>query len=195
MSNFFPFLVYVFVTTFTPGPNNILSMTYGMRYGYRRTLNFLLGVASGFGSLLILCGFLNVFLPNILPQARFWLNILGALYMFYLAYHILRSGPVEANSTQKDLNSFRAGYALQFVNLKGILYSVTVYSLFITPYFPGPLAVILFALLLAIIGFSAISSWALGGNLFRNFLKKYYRWFNLAMAALLIYTAVASLLH
>jgi threonine/homoserine/homoserine lactone efflux protein len=194
MVNFFPFLAYVFVTSFTPGPNNILSMTYGMRYGYRGTLKFLLGIISGFTVLLVLCGWLNSFLTSIVPQAKLWLNILGAVYMVYLAYHILRSGPVEENSQKKDLNSFQAGFVLQFVNLKGILYGVTVYSIFITPSYSSPLQVVVFALILAVVGFLAISSWAIGGDLFRSLLKKHYRWFNLVMAALLVYTAIASLI-
>ncbi|PKO19070.1 MAG: lysine transporter LysE [Chloroflexi bacterium HGW-Chloroflexi-10] len=194
MVNFFPFLAYVFVTSFTPGPNNILSMTYGMRYGYRGTLKFLLGIISGFTVLLLLCGWLNSFLASVLPQAKLWLNILGAVYMVYLAYHILRSGPVEENSQKKDLNSFRAGFILQFVNLKGILYGVTVYSIFITPSYSSPLQVVVFALILAVVGFLSISSWAIGGDLFRSLLKKHYRLFNLVMAALLVYTAIASLI-
>jgi threonine/homoserine/homoserine lactone efflux protein len=51
----------------------------------------------------------------------------------------------------------------------------------------------LFACLLAGVGFVAVSSWALSGNLFRSFLSKYERLFNWTMAALLVYTAAASL--
>jgi len=36
--------------------------------------------------------------------------------------------------------------------------------------------------------------WALGGDVFRNILRKHALFFNLAMAALLVYTAVVSLL-
>jgi hypothetical protein len=51
-----------------------------------------------------------------------------------------------------------------------------------------------FAPLLAAVGIVASSSWALGGNLFRSFLRRYYWQVNLVMGALLIYTAAASLL-
>jgi len=44
MTHLSPFLIYVFVTTFTPGPNNIVSMSNGMRYGYRNILRFLGGI-------------------------------------------------------------------------------------------------------------------------------------------------------
>jgi len=195
MPNLIPFLTYVFVTTFTPGPNNILSMSNGMRYGYRKTLGFLLGIFTGFLVLMEICGLLNFVLINLLPQVKLWLNILGAAYMVYLAVHILRSKPMGEGQSDDSLNTFKAGFILQFVNLKGILYGVTVYSTFIVQ--PGitPLRISLFAPLLAAIAFIAISCWALGGDVFRHYLNRHYRLFNLVMAGLLIYTAIASLVE
>jgi cysteine/O-acetylserine efflux protein len=195
MANFYPFLAYVFVTTFTPGPNNIMAMSNAMRYGYKRTFNFLLGVTVGFMVVMLLSGLLNVVLVGLLPQVRFWLNIFGALYMFYLAIHIVLSKPAEETPGGSDLNSFAAGFTMQFINLKGILYGVTVFSMFIVQTYQNPIIVSLFAPLLAFIGFIAVSSWALGGNIFRKLLHKYNRPFNFVMGALLIYTAIASLLH
>ena len=195
MANFYPFLAYVFVTTFTPGPNNIMAMSNAMRYGYKRTIGFLLGMTVGFMIVMLLSGLLNVMLVGLLPQVRFWLNLLGAVYMVYLAIHIVLSKPAEENTIGSDLNSFAAGFMMQFINLKGILYGVTVFSMFIVQTYQNPIIVSLFAPLLAFIGFIAVSSWALGGNIFRKLLHKYNRPFNFVMGTLLIYTAVASLIH
>jgi threonine/homoserine/homoserine lactone efflux protein len=195
MPNFYPFITYVLVSNFTPGPNNILSMTNGLRYGYRRTLGFLAGIMAGFFVVMFISGLLNVTLARLVPQARFWLNLLGAVYMLYLAAHIAFAKPAREDGTRPDgLNTFQAGFALQFVNLKGILYGVTVFAMFITPVYQNPVIVSLFAPLLACICFISSSSWALGGNLFRRFIQKYERWFNLLMGALLAYTAIASLI-
>jgi threonine/homoserine/homoserine lactone efflux protein len=194
MTNLFPFLTYVFVTTFTPGPNNILSMSNGLRYGYRRTLGFLAGITSGFLVVMLMSGLLNVALARLVPQIRIWLNLFGAAYMVYLAAHVALAKPTEERPHANGLNTFGAGFALQFVNLKGILYGVTVFAMFITPAYQNPIIVSLFAPVLACIGFVSVSSWALGGNLFRSFLRRYERVFNLAMGALLIYTAAAGLL-
>ena len=106
----------------------------------------------------------------------------------------MRSGAMEDSTDKRDLNSFTVGFGLQFLNLKVILYGITVYAMFITPTFQNPATVSLFALVLAAIGFIAISCWALGGNIFRQTLRKHYRIFNLAMAGLLVYTAIAALL-
>jgi cysteine/O-acetylserine efflux protein len=193
MINLYPFLAYVFVTTFTPGPNNILSMTNGTRYGYRKSLGFLAGICAGFFVVMLACGLLNVILIGMLPHISVWLNILGAVYMVYLAVHILRSGAMEDGDEKAGLNSFRAGFALQFLNLKVILYGITIYSMFITPVYREPFQTSLFAPILAVVGFIATSCWALGGDFFREFLRKNYRVFNFAMAALLVYTAAAGL--
>ncbi len=195
MVNLVPFLTYVIVTTFTPGPNNILSMTNAMAHGYKNTLRFLGGIFCGFFVVMLICGLLNVLLLSFIPQVRFWMNLLGAAYMIYLALHIILSKPDADGDGSPSMASYRAGFTLQFLNLKVILYGITVYSLFIVQAYSSPWAMGVFALILAGIGFVAISCWALGGGLMRSFLSKYSRWFNLLMGALLIYTSVASLLQ
>jgi cysteine/O-acetylserine efflux protein len=194
MANFYPFLIYVFVTTFTPGPNNIVSMSNGMRYGYKKILKFLGGIFAGFFVVMLLCGLLNIVLISLLPQVKIWLNILGAAYMIYLAFHIVFSKPVEEASSEKGLNSFKAGFGMQFLNVKVILYGITVFSTFIIKSYQDPVRMSGFALLLAAIGFISTSCWAVGGDLFRNLVRKYSLVFNLAMGGLLVYTAIASLL-
>jgi cysteine/O-acetylserine efflux protein len=193
MANFYPFLAYVLVTTFTPGPNNILSMSNGLKHGYQRTLKFLCGVFSGFLIVMLLCGLLNVFLVRLLPQIEHWMKLAGALYMLYLAFHIVFSKPVENDPAKNNLNTFLAGFSLQFLNLKVLLYGVTVFSTFIVQSFQNPLQVSLFAPLLAGTAFIATSCWAIGGGLFHGLLKRHIRLFNLAMGALLILTAIASI--
>lgn len=194
MTNLTPFLIYVFVVTFTPGPNNVLSMVNGMRYGYLKMLRFLAGIVSGFFIVMFISGLLNVALANLVPDSEHWLKILGALYMFYLAYHVIRSGPIDENSGKGSINTFGFGFTMQFLNIKAILFGVSVYSLFIIEFYKSPWMILLFAIFLAFTAFVATSAWALGGNLFRNFWQKHYRIVNFSMAGLLIYTAIAGLL-
>jgi hypothetical protein len=54
-----PFLIYVFVTTFTPGPNNITATSMGMNYGYATALKCIFGIVSGFICVAFFCGFLT----------------------------------------------------------------------------------------------------------------------------------------
>ena len=39
---------FAFVTSITPGPNNLMLMTSGANFGFRRTIPHMLGVALGF---------------------------------------------------------------------------------------------------------------------------------------------------
>jgi threonine/homoserine/homoserine lactone efflux protein len=193
MENLAPFLTYVFVTTFTPGPNNILAMTNAMHSGYRRTLGFLCGIFAGFLLVMLACGLLNFVLVQWLPSIKIWLNLLGAAYMVYLAVHVATAKPAAASAGPEGLNSLWGGFSMQFLNLKVILYGITIYSNFIVPAFSNPLDLALFAPLLALIGFLSASCWAWGGDLFRKAIRRHERIFNLAMATLLLYTAIASL--
>ncbi len=189
--NFFPFISYVFVTTFTPGPNNIMSMALANRFGYRKTLNFTLGVAVGFAVTLLLSSFFNLFIFNLLPQIKQYIGILGALYMSYLAVKIMTSKPSSEDKKKTRLNSFLTGFLLQFINPKAIMYGITVTSGFILPYFNSYPHIVLFSLLLASIGFISVSCWALFGAAFQKFLAKYRRPFNIIMGLLLLYSALS----
>lgn len=196
MFNLGAFLSYVFVVTFTPGPNNIMAMANAGKYGFRRTLKFNLGVFTGFLVLLLSSSYFNLFLFNVIPKIRTFMGILGAGYMVYLAFKIMNGKEKKEDDKEnveenKKLNLYLSGLALQLVNPKVILYSITVISNFIIPYYKSNLALILFSILLSVIGFTSICSWALFGSIFNRFLYKYQKQFNIAMGILLIYSAVS----
>jgi cysteine/O-acetylserine efflux protein len=197
MVNLLPFLSYVFVTTFTPGPNNIMSMINAKQYGFKRSLRFNLGILLGFVILMLACSYFNLILFNLIPKVKGFVGILGAAYMLYLAYKIALVKEAKAGVNDKKTNTFLAGLKLQFVNPKVILYGITVIATFITPIYKSDFALIFFSLFLAFIGFIATLCWAIFGALLQNFLSKYNRQFNIAMALLLVYCAISisGLLH
>lgn len=191
MFNITAFLSYVFVTTFTPGPNNIMSMTNGNNYGYKKTLKYILGVTTGFAVIMILCNYLNLLLVGFVPKLKIYMDILGVAYMLYLAIKILKSSSNTHNSQSKSLNTFTAGLTMQFVNPKVILYGITVTSSFILPYYNDIGTLFLFSIFFALIAFLSTSCWALFGSLFQKFLSKYNKLFNIVMALLLVYSALS----
>jgi len=193
MLNWYPFLTYVVVTNFTPGPNNVMAMTSAVGKGLKGTLGFLLGVAAGFFVMMLACGLVNISLVSILPRAGYWLNILGAVYMAFLALQILLSKMTNGERSSNSTGRFRTGFIMQFLNLKVILYGITVYSTFIVQRYHSPVVIGLFAAVLAMVGFVAVFTWASGGSMFRGYLARHYVWFKIAMAALLVYSAIASL--
>jgi threonine/homoserine/homoserine lactone efflux protein len=198
MFNLMAFLSYVVVVVFTPGPNTIMSMVNASRFGFRKTLRFITGAAAGFFIIILLSGYFNLLLFNLLPKVKIFMGILGAVYMTYLAVVIMKNKDVSVGENKKDslekdinLNSFYTGLTMQFINPKVILFGITVMSNFIIPYFKSSMALIGFSFLLALVAMSATTSWALFGSIFKRFLSNYRKQFNIAMGLLLIYSAVS----
>ena len=50
---FLALLVYAFVTSITPGPNNFMLLASGVNFGFVRTIPHMLGIGAGFFSLLL----------------------------------------------------------------------------------------------------------------------------------------------
>ena len=185
------FLLYVFVTSFTPGPNNIMAMLFANKYGFKKTLRFCFGVGAGFFVIMLLASYFNLLLHNFIPKIELPMMILGAGYMLYLAVKIVTSKNSENDDETGKYNSFLAGMLLQFVNPKGVLYGITVMGTFILPYHTSNVSLLFFSLFLAVVGFMSTSSWSLFGSIFQTFLSKYRNQFNIVMALLLVYSAVS----
>lgn len=185
------FLVYVFVMSFTPGPNNIIAMLFANQYGFKKTLRFCLGVGAGFFVIMILSSYFNLLLHNVIPKIELPMMILGAAYMLYLAYKILTSTTGGNGNDGGKFNSFLAGMLLQFVNPKGVLYGITVVSTFILPYHSTHSSLLLLSLFLGFVGILSTGSWSLFGSVFQKLLSKYRQQFNIVMALLLVYSAVS----
>ena len=191
MPNVAVFLSYVFVTTFTPGPNNIMSMSYASRNGFKKTLPFIIGVCVGFLILMSLCNVFSVALYNIIPSIKPFMNIIGASYILFLAWKTFKSKPFNENNKDCGKKGYLTGVILQFVNPKAILYGITIASSFIVPYYTSISILGGFSIFLATITFVAVSSWALFGSLFQKLFAKHYKMINIIMSALLVYCAVS----
>lgn len=138
---FFSLLLYAFVSSFTPGPNNIMAMVFANKYGFKKTLRFCFGVGSGFFIIMLLCSYFDLLLKSFIPKMEWIMTVLGAIYMVYLAIKLIISKQHE-NDNNGDQNSFITGMLLQFVNPKAILYGITIVSTFILPYHTSNLSLI-----------------------------------------------------
>ncbi|MBM7585578.1 threonine/homoserine/homoserine lactone efflux protein [Bacillus pakistanensis] len=184
-------LLYAFVTSFTPGPNNIMAMLFANKYGFKSTFRFCLGVGAGFFVVILLSCYFNIMLKNFIPKIEFLMTIIGSAYMLYLAIKIIASKNNDQDADGDKNNSFFAGMLLQFVNPKGILYGITVISTFIIPNHTSNSSLLFYSVFLAFIGFMGTFSWSVFGSIFRMFLTKYRSPFNVIMALLLMYSAVS----
>lgn len=188
---FLSYLPYSLSTALTPGPNNILALYVVSREGWRRGRSTLLGISAGFACVMALCALLCYQLDRYLPALSQGLKYLGAAYLLWLAVHVARSGPAggEASAT-----SFWKGFWLQFVNVKVILYAITVYTGYVLSQVDSLPAVLFHALCLTLIGCAGFGLWAAAGGLLQRVLAEHYRLFNYTMGAVLALCGVGLLL-
>jgi threonine/homoserine/homoserine lactone efflux protein len=184
---FLAMLTFCFVAGVTPGPNNLMLMTSGVNFGLRRTLPHLAGVVVGYAVMVALVGLglTAVFarVPALLPAMRY----LGAAYMLWLAWKIANSGPVGEGETRGAPLGFLGAAAFQWINPKGWVIALSALTAFsvVDDYARNALIV---ALTYFVVAIPSSGIWAVLGASMRRALAdpRVARWFNLAMAALLV---------
>lgn len=191
MPNLSAFLSYVFISTFTPGPNNIMSMSNATKFGFKKGLPFNIGVFIGFFIIMLLCSFFSVTLFNLIPSIKPLLTFIGAAYILLLAWKIYNSKPHSTNDEENHVISIWAAIILQFVNVKVILYGFTILSTFIVPYYRSWYSLVIFSALLAFIGFISTCCWSLFGSVFQKIFIKNEKIVNIIMSLLLVYCAIS----
>ncbi|MGL6219001.1 MAG: LysE family transporter, partial [Lacrimispora sphenoides] len=181
------YLLYTLVTAFTPGPNNIVALHAVSQHGWRKGKDILLGIAAGFLCVMIICAVFCYELAKYVPTVANVLKYVGAAYIAYLAIHVARSKPDDGENNQI---SFMKGFLLEFVNVKIILYAITVYTGYVLPYESSLGSLLIHAFCLTAIGVAGTITWAAAGGVLQKLLKKYYRPFNITMALVLLWCAV-----
>ncbi len=191
MMNIPAFLTFVILTAFTPGPNNIMSMSLANLYGFRGSLRFIIGVSAGFVALIIICGIFNLFLFTLLPVLVNIAGIAGGIYMLWLAASLLfaETGNEYKSDTRKG--SFVSGMVLQFINPKVYVYGLTAHSVFLLPYSKSVITMVMFSVLLSFFAFVATLTWAFSGSIMQRVFSEHKKKINALMACSLLYCAVS----
>jgi threonine/homoserine/homoserine lactone efflux protein len=184
---FFAFVLFAAVMFFTPGPNNIMVMSSGLTYGFRRTLPHIAGVVIGFAFMVgaVGLGFGTVFIA--FPVLQVFLKYAGAAYLVYLAVMIAISGPPKPGEAGRRPLTFWQGAMFQWVNVKGwvaIIGTITAYAAIAR----FPLNIALQVLIFLAMGTASITIWTLFGSALRPVLtsERAIRIFNIVMAVLLL---------
>lgn len=186
--NLASFLIYCIVVTFTPGPSNIVILSSVQQVGARQTMQYVWGATLAFGLLLTASAFLNQLLAGVLPGILKVMQIVGGLYMVYLAYQIYKMGTTE--DAPKQVTGFWNGFIMQFVNPKVVLFTFTVIPSYVLPFYQSSFSSFLFVLLITFIGFLAYSSWVVFGTVFRTLLNRHQKLLSILMALFLLYSAI-----
>ena len=182
------FVLFATVMYFTPGPNNIMLLSSGLTYGFRRTVPHILGITVGFAFMVgaVGVGLGAVFIAY--PVLQTILKYAGAAYLIYLAAVIAMSEPVEADQANaRGPMTFWGAAMFQWVNAKGwvmVIGTITAYAAIAA----FPLNIVIQVVLSLILGAVSCTTWALFGTALRPLLTSptAVRAFNIVMALLLL---------
>ena len=188
------FLAYAVLTTITPGPNTILSMSNGSRKGFFKGLPLNLGMWCGFSLVMIGCAVFCSLLSAWVPILSKPLLFVGAGYLLWLAWKTFRRSSEIAEKESKG--DFLTGFSMQFVNPKVMLYGIMSYEAYILPVFAGKTLPLLgFAFVLSTIGFVNGLLWSAGGSVFKWLFSRHAKIVNTVMALALCWCALKLILN
>ncbi len=184
-------LLYMFVQSSTPGPNNFMCMFSAAQYGFKGALRYITGSVTGFVIKMVLCGMLSLALAVLIPSLVPYLKWVGGAYLVYLAVHIILDARKPANDSDKEGGStFMSGILLQCLNIKSWIYCLTLYTVYIIPYTTSQVTMILWCLIA--VGFMIPTSlcYAVFGHAIRRVYSKYRMACGIVFALALIYCAI-----
>ena len=180
--------VFCTVTLFTPGPNNLMLMTSGLNFGFRRGLPHLMGVVLGFTAMVLIVGFGLGAVFERWPLLYMILKYAGAAYLLYLAWEIAVSKPPSpgGESASRPIGFVQAA-VFQWVNPKAWVMAVGAISTY-AAVGPFPLNVLIIAGLFGVLGIASSGTWLGFGAALQRVLTdaRAIRIFNIVMALLLV---------
>jgi threonine/homoserine/homoserine lactone efflux protein len=180
---------FSFVSSVTPGPNNLLLWASGAEFGFRRTIRHVIGTALGIGSMaLAVAAGLGVLITTV-PEIGSVMKLAGSAYLIYLAYQIAGARALVRGDVARPLGLFQAA-AFQAINPKAWIFALGA----ITTFRPSDLPIMAGSLFVAttmmIVVIPTAALWAGGGGALSRFVtgERANRNVSLVLAALLAAT-------
>ncbi|RYG36210.1 MAG: LysE family translocator [Burkholderiales bacterium] len=189
-------VAFAFVSSITPGPNNLMLMTSGTNFGFVRTIPHMLGVSLGFTLMIVLVGAGLAQIFELYPFAHMILKYASCAYLIWLAWKIATSPPPGAKASARPgveaaakPMTFVQAALFQWVNPKAWTMALTAVSAYTLPTDPI-VSLMIVAAVFGAVNLPSVSSWTLLGMQLRRFLSDplKLRIFNVTMAVTLVAT-------
>ena len=193
---FIALISFYFVMYVTPGPNNAMILTSGIKFGFLKTIPHMTGITIGhvLQTILVCLGLGKIF--QMFPEIQNILKIICAVYLLYLGYKIIGSFSKIKEDGSRPLKFYEAAL-FQLVNPKAWTISTMVASGFLPKNEILIIAILFISVTALIICPLSISVWATFGagikNLVKNNKKKTFVEYFLAI--LLLFTAILIVLE
>ena len=166
-NSIFALVSFYFVMYVTPGPNNAMVLTSGIKFGFIKTIPHMSGITIGHVTQLILVclGLGKIF--QVFPQLQNILKILCALYLIYLGYKIIGSFSKIKEDNSRPLKFYEAAF-FQILNPKAWTISSMAASSFLSTNESLILSIFYIGIVALIICPISISPWASFGSGIKN---------------------------
>ncbi|WP_321818511.1 MULTISPECIES: LysE family translocator [unclassified Paraburkholderia] len=189
-------MLFVVVTSITPGPNNTMLLTSGVNFGFRRTVPHMLGISAGVVVLMLCVGFGLGEAFRRIPVLYTVLEAASVAYLLWLAWKIGTSGGMKIKSGERRPMRFHEAIAFQWINPKAWMMVLTAVTTIRLSTDFG-LNIVAMAVLFYVVGLPCICVWAAFGTGMRRFLAdpRRLRLFNIAMALSLVASMYPLLVH
>ena len=180
---------FALASTMTPGPNNIMLLSSGLTFGYKRTIPHALGVNFGFPVMVICVGLGVGKLFEIFPFIYTILKVVGISYLVWMAWHIAntKGSPNTENKKDKPFTFLQAAL-FQWINPKAWVMAITSTAAFITDHQIASIQVMIIACIYFFCAILSTNSWSLGGVMLKRFIQneRLVQIFNTTMAILIV---------
>lgn len=187
------FLLYCYISGITPGPANLCSLSTALRYGKTVALRQWRGIATGFLIDSLIAVAINRLLGDVLGSYVRYLSWLGAAYILWLAWRLLRSSGTTPED-ERSVPGFRTGLLINLTNVKVILFCITALSSFVLPYTTSFWYLLGVGLFLPFTGPVCNLVWLFAGAKLKTLLTAHQKTVDIIMAVALAICAVTLLL-
>jgi threonine/homoserine/homoserine lactone efflux protein len=183
---FLALLGFAFVTSVTPGPNNMMLLASGVNFGFRRTVPHMLGISLGHAVMVFLVGLGLAGVFSAVPLALTALKLVSVAYMLWLAWKIAHAAAPGDGRARPQPMTFLQAAAFQWVNPKAWAMALGAVAAYVPE--PSVWAYAAVAAAFAMVNLPSVSVWAGAGLAVRRWLDAPGRLqaFNWTMAALLV---------
>jgi len=189
---------FAFITSVTPGPNNLLLMSSGALFGWRRTVPHLVGIQIGFVILMSAAVFGLGSLVARWPWLITIVRVLGASWLAWMSLRFFKAAIRDAETESRMeaapiSRPFRLSEAVlfQWVNPKAIIAALSSAGAYIAIAEQAWLRAIIIAGVFCVTGMLACSIWTIAGDALNRYMSsgKSAKWVNAGMAMLILATA------
>lgn len=183
------FLLYCYIGAITPGPANLTSLAAALRYGRKPALRQWRGIFFGFFLVSMASVLVTWLLGTMLNEYVGYLAWVGAAYILWMAWHMLRSSGVEAEDNP-DQPTFRRGLLVQLTNVKIMVFCLTALASYVLPYTDSFWWLLGVGLFLPFTGPMANLVWLFAGASLQKLFSRHHRAVDIVLALSLVACAV-----